>query len=138
MLSTIPRPPGPTDAIVDADGVANHLGHSGVLVDARGPERYRGEIEPIDPRPGHIPGAINLPYASLLDGERLRDDAFEIVETAGLNDHAIVYCGSGVSACLDILVTEAAGLGRPRLYVGSWSGWSSDPNRPSETTVPNS
>ncbi len=106
-----------------------------VIVDVRAAERYRGEREAIDPRAGHIPGAINIPVASKL-GRDLRVPSPEAlathyrnhgVESAGTT---IVSCGSGVTACHDLLAMEYAGLGLGRLYPGSWSEWSSDPSRP--------
>ena len=121
-----PRP-WPAGAVVDADGVHAFAVAGGVLVDSRAPARYRGEIEPIDSAAGHVPGAINLPFADnladgfFLDAAVLKDR----FETVGVDDTAVFYCGSGVTACHNILAAEAAGIGRPRLYVGSWSGWSS-------------
>jgi thiosulfate/3-mercaptopyruvate sulfurtransferase len=128
----VPWPPG---AIADADTVAAHVGAGGTVVDARAPERYRGDVEPVDPRAGHIPGARSLPAAgNLVDGRLLPTDALRRrIEAAGVDDAAIVYCGSGVTACHDVLAAEHAGLGRPRLFVGSWSAWSSDPERPVAT-----
>ena len=111
--------------VVDYDAVA--AGTAGMLIDARAPARYRGEIEPIDPIAGHIPGAIHLPYALNLD-----DGSFASAEAlaaryraAGLDNasDAVVYCGSGVTACHDILAMEVAGLGWATLYPGSWSDW---------------
>jgi thiosulfate/3-mercaptopyruvate sulfurtransferase len=100
---------------IDADELLARLGEPGlVVVDARSPERYRGEVEPIDPVAGHIPGAVNWPMAEsgsvpprLLEAEEL-----------------VVYCGSGVSACADLLALARAGRPDARLYVGSWSDWS--------------
>jgi len=108
---------------------------SGVLVDARGGERYRGEQEPIDPKAGHIPGAINLPYGenvapdgSFLPPDRLRQ-RFE--RSVGADPaQSIHYCGSGVTACHNLLAMAVAGLPLGRLFVGSWSLWSKDPARP--------
>lgn len=135
--------PWPADRFVGADVVVAHIADGGVVVDSRAPERFRGEVEPIDAKAGHVPGAINLPFAGNLDGPpddllgrgRLRPDA-EVRERfveAGVDGDAIVYCGSGVSACQNLLAIEHAGLGVARLYVGSWSGWSSDPDRPVAT-----
>ncbi|MEZ5229500.1 MAG: sulfurtransferase [Acidimicrobiales bacterium] len=125
----------PDGVMVDADEVAAHIANGGVVVDSRAGERFRGEVEPIDPKAGHVPGALNLPFAANLDGPldggRFRPPgelAARFTE-AGVDDQAIIYCGSGVSACNNILAAELAGVGRPRLYVGSWSGWSSDPDR---------
>jgi thiosulfate/3-mercaptopyruvate sulfurtransferase len=108
------------------------------LVDARAPERYRGETEPIDPRPGHIPGAVNLPYCDNLtpDGRFLDPHQLRArFASAGIDEDAevVAYCGSGVSACHDLLAMEAAGLGPGRLYPGSWSEWSADRGRPAAT-----
>jgi len=85
-----------------------------VLLDARAPERYRGENEPIDPVAGHIPGARNLPYTDV----SVPDDL------VGTEDEVVVYCGSGVTACVGILALERAGVSA-KLYPGSWSEWSS-------------
>lgn len=110
-----------------------------LLVDSRGPARYRGETEPIDARPGHIPGAVNLPFESQLDENgRIRPaDEIKAQLRAVLGktapESAVFYCGSGVSACLNLLAMAHVGLGNGRLYVGSWSEWSSDPERPVAT-----
>jgi thiosulfate/3-mercaptopyruvate sulfurtransferase len=127
--------PWPSNATVDADEVASHLASGGVVVDSRASERYRGEVEPIDTKAGHVPGAANLPFAdNLVDGRfRPPDELARRLGAVGLTAEGIVYCGSGVSACHNILAAELAGIGRPRLYVGSWSGWSSDPAREVET-----
>ena len=109
------------------------------LVDARAPERYRGEIEPIDRAGGHIPGAVNHFFKRNLakDGTflvpeplraRLRQATDDVAP-----DHIVCYCGSGVTACQNLLALEHAGLGGAKLYPGSWSEWSSDPARPIET-----
>ncbi len=128
-----PRP-GPT---FDAAAVADGLGkHSLLLLDARGRERFRGDAEPLDRVPGHIPGAVNRPYTDNLgpDGTfkpaaRLRDEFRTIVgeRPAGT---IVSYCGSGVTACHNLLAMEHAGLGRAGLYPGSWSEWCADPARP--------
>jgi len=108
-----PRPRA--DDVISAEELEAELGGDLVVVDARAPERYRGEHEPIDPVAGHIPGARNLPYAN---AESVPDD---LVST---EDEIVVYCGSGITACVDILALERAGVGA-RLYPGSWSEWSS-------------
>ena len=127
-----PARPWPDDAIVDADAVTAHIRNGGVVADARAPERFRGETEPVDPRAGHVPGAISVPFDANLgpDGRfRPPEELAARFTASGVDGDAILYCGSGVSACHNVLAAEAAGLGRPRLYVGSWSQWSSDPDR---------
>jgi thiosulfate/3-mercaptopyruvate sulfurtransferase len=105
-----------------------------VLVDVRAPERYRGETEPIDKRVGHIPGALNLPFAGNLGPEgRFRPPAELRARYHTLGKDLIFSCGSGVTACHGALAVELAGLGPARLYVGSWSDWSDDPARPIAT-----
>lgn len=106
------------------------LGTEHVVIDVREAARYRGETEPIDLIAGHIPGAINLPYASNLDENGLFIKP-EIIgqkyvdELKGVNAaNAIIHCGSGVTACHTILAMNYAGLPMPKLYVGSWSEWS--------------
>ena len=100
-----------------------------VLVDARVGERYRGEHEPIDPKKGHIPGAVSAPWIDNLDADarfkspdqlRRRYEALGVDGSAG----AVVYCGSGVNACHDLLALELAGISDVKLYEGSWSDWS--------------
>ena len=109
-----------------------------MLLDARAPARFRGEHEPIDPVAGHIPGAVNVPSTELLrlEGGGLLDaaDLRARFVAAGVRDGAEVgaYCGSGVTAALEILALEVAGL-RGALYVGSWSEWIRDPARPVAT-----
>lgn len=106
------------------------------LFDARSPDRYRGENETIDPAAGHIPGAINAPYAMNLDADgrflspgELRE-RYEALLGDASPQEAIFYCGSGVSAVHNLIAMEIAGLGMGRLYVGSWSEWIADPRRP--------
>jgi thiosulfate/3-mercaptopyruvate sulfurtransferase len=128
--------PWPADAVADADDVAAHIEAGGVVVDSRDPARYAGEVEPIDAVAGHVPGAINLVYTDNLDAESRFRPAGELAErfaAVARDDDPIVYCGSGVTACHNVLVMEHLGLGRPRLYVGSWSAWSADPARPVAT-----
>ncbi len=106
------------------------------LVDARDERRYRGEWEPIDAAAGHIPGARNRPYAQNLTEAGTFRDAAELAgawhAALGSSDpaEAICYCGSGVSACHNLLAMEHAGLPGARLFIPSWSGWSADPTRP--------
>jgi thiosulfate/3-mercaptopyruvate sulfurtransferase len=108
----------------------------GRLMDARGASRYRGEEEPIDPVAGHVPGAINLPFTENLAADgRFKEPAvlarrFEQA-LAGLSPtRAISMCGSGVTACHNLLAMEMAGLSGARLYAGSWSEWIRDASRP--------
>lgn len=114
-----------------------------VVLDARAPERYRGEVEPIDARAGHIPGAVNMPFADNLDGNGrfLSADALRArFLDAGVSDdvETVVYCGSGVTACHDLLAMERAGFGLTRLYPGSWSEYanSSHPAATGDDTGP--
>jgi thiosulfate/3-mercaptopyruvate sulfurtransferase len=99
-----------------------------LLLDARAPERYRGETEPIDAVAGHIPGAYNLPAGELAPGGRFLapDELRARFEAAGASSAAELgaYCGSGVAACVIVLASELAGIGQARLYPGSWSEWS--------------
>ena len=103
-------------------------GSSPILLDARVPERYRGEVEPIDRVAGHIPGARNLPFMELApDGRFLPPDELRArFEQVGVHsgDDAVAYCGSGLTACVVALAAEVAGIGATRLYPGSWSEWS--------------
>lgn len=105
-----------------------------VLLDARAGERYRGELEPVDARPGHIPGAKSAPWAgNLREGRFLEHAALRErfaalgVETDG---YVVAYCGSGVTACHDLLALRLAGLGFGALYEGSWSDWARQPELP--------
>lgn len=140
--------PGPGDVVVspgampvlDADGAAA-LAASGVLLDARAGERYRGEVEPVDPRAGHVPGAVSAPTTGNLapDGTFLDDAAlrsrFAGLGVAGATAEADdrpavgVYCGSGVTAAHEVAALATVGIDAA-LYVGSWSQWSHDPARP--------
>lgn len=124
--------------VVDVGGAAA-LARDGVLLDARTPERYRGEVEPVDPRGGHLPGARNAPAAHHIgpDGRWLPPAALaERFTKLGVRAGEPVgaYCGSGVTACSVVLALELAGLTTPaapaRLYPGSWSQWCTDPARP--------
>jgi thiosulfate/3-mercaptopyruvate sulfurtransferase len=120
-------------AVLDADGAAA-LARQGLLLDARAAERYRGDVEPVDPRSGHIPGAISAPTtenlaadARFLDAARLRERFERLGAERG---RAIgVYCGSGVSATHQIAALAVAGFDAA-LFPGSWSAWSADPARP--------
>ena len=111
--------------IVDHEEVRNLRGVA--LLDARAGERYRGEIEPVDPKAGHIPGALSAPYADNLgpDGKfKSPDELRRHYAELGAENGAVVYCGSGVNACHHMLGMEIAGIGGGRLYAGSWSDWS--------------
>jgi thiosulfate/3-mercaptopyruvate sulfurtransferase len=111
---------------------------SRLVLDARAAERYRGETEPIDPRAGHVPGARSAPWT-----DNVTDDAAPVLKPAGelraryealgaKREAPVVYCGSGVNACHDLLALHVAGLSGV-LYAGSWSEWSSDPSLPAAT-----
>ena len=123
--------------LASTQNVLNQLGRpSQNLIDARAPARFRGEVEPLDPVAGHIPGALNRAFASNMgaDGKFKPADTlraeFEIL-LAGRDPATVVHhCGSGVSAVPNILAMEIAGLGRTALYAGSWSEWCSDAVRP--------
>lgn len=125
------------DEVVDAERVRDRAPET-ILIDARAPERYRGETEPVDPRAGHIRGALSAPWDSNLspDGrmrspEELRRRFAELGIAEG--QQVIAYCGSGVSASHDLLALEVAGLPGGRLYEGSWSDWSRRDDLPAAT-----
>ncbi len=130
--------PGPERArLVSAHTVAEQLGRPAqTLIDARAPARFRGEVEPLDPVAGHIPGALNRPFSQNLDADGKFKPAAQLKAEfeallAGRDPGAVVHhCGSGVSAVPNLLAMEIAGLGRAGLYAGSWSDWCSDPDRP--------
>ena len=144
LLSTDAVPPGSAPpyperaALVDthdAAALAASLG-SVRLVDARAPERFRGEVEPLDAQAGHIPGALNRFFKENLSAsgrfkppEQLRREFAAVVGAQG-NERVVHSCGSGVTACHNLLAMEYAGLTGSKLYPGSWSEWSSDPTRP--------
>ncbi|CAN5671995.1 sulfurtransferase [soil metagenome] len=121
--------------LLDADQVATHLAAGGLLLDARAGERFRGEVEPIDRIAGHVPGAVNRPYAeNLAEGrfkprEALAAD-FSTLLAGRAPDAVVAMCGSGVTACHHLLAMEHAGLPGAKLYMGSWSGWIEDRSRP--------
>ncbi|MGQ7247005.1 sulfurtransferase [Halomonas sp. V046] len=102
-------------------------------VDARASERFRGDSEPLDPRAGHIPGAVNRPCSENLDEQGLFKSSQQLAAELPHAEAVIAYCGSGVTACHDLLAYQLAGRALPRLYVGSWSEWSADPQRPAAT-----
>lgn len=123
--------------VLDAAGAAD-LARRGVLLDARSPERYRGEVEPVDPVAGHIPGALSAPTLGnvgadgrFLPPERLRERFAEFGAT-GTAPAVGAYCGSGVTAAHEVLALTLAGI-PAALYVGSWSNWVADPANPIAT-----
>ena len=145
LESGIPAGPPPGDVtlsaggmpVTDADGAAE-LTSSGLLLDARAAERYRGEVEPVDPRAGHIPGAVSAPTGENLAADGTFLPAAELRERftekfaekgAGEARRVGVYCGSGVTAAHQIAALEIAGIDAV-LFPGSWSAWSADPDRP--------
>ena len=125
------------DWVVTADDVLANIKTNGfVVVDARGPDRFRGENETIDPVGGHIPGARNRFFRDNLDSDGLFRPAAELRREflallAGVSpENSVMQCGSGVSACHNLIAMEIAGLHGAKLYAGSWSEWCSDPARP--------
>lgn len=117
------------DKVVDIEYVKKHKdADKFVLVDSREPGRYRGETEPIDPVAGHIPGAVNFPWQEVTNNEGMVRPALEQKgrwEKAINADEIVVYCGSGVTACVNLLSLEMAGVKNAKLYAGSWSDWCS-------------
>ena len=134
-----PAPPYPAtfdeSRLLDAAQVQAHLDAGGVLVDARAAERFRGDVEPIDRVAGHVPGAINRPYAlTMRDGrfrpaQELANEFADVLKGRDPRD-VVAMCGSGVTACHLLLALEHVGLEGARLFTGSWSGWIDDPSRP--------
>jgi thiosulfate/3-mercaptopyruvate sulfurtransferase len=123
-------------AVLEADDVLDFAAKH-TLIDARAPERFRGEVEPIDPVAGHIPGAVNLPTTrnlrddgTFLGAGELRAAYREVLRDE--DDEVAAYCGSGVTAAHDVLALAVAGVDAA-LYPGSWSEWVADPSRPVET-----
>lgn len=136
--TTLPRPAQPCKEmwVTTEELKAELTMGKTLLIDARDNRRFRGEIEPIDAVAGHIPGAVNIPYlgnmkeaGGLLDVSQLRS---RFANVLGLLDSSSVVhtCGSGVTACHNVLAMEVAGLPGSRLYAGSWSEWIRDPNNP--------
>lgn len=140
-VAALPAYPGrfDPDQIASVDEVAARLKHApGWLLDARAGERFRGEAEPLDPAAGHVPGAVNRPFALNVQDGRLRPAAelhAALRPLIGNHDPAqvVLMCGSGVTACHLLLAMEVAGLNGARIYPDSWSGWVSDPSRPVAT-----
>jgi thiosulfate/3-mercaptopyruvate sulfurtransferase len=129
------------DSIVNMDEVeVARLNENNVVIDVRSKERYDGKVEPIDPIAGHIFGAINIPLSENLDGSGCFLPSSELalkyqkyIEDKPI-DNIIVHCGSGVTACHTLLAIKSAGLGLPKLYVGSWSEWCRN-NKPIGTNI---
>jgi len=131
--------PWPADRLISADEIAQRIDAGGVVIDARNSSRYAGKQNRIDPRFGHVPGAINLPWEDNIDDltglvlsvEELGHRYIEVVEGSASTRPA-AYCGSGVTACHDVLMLDMLGI-EADLYVGSWSEWGADESRPIET-----
>jgi thiosulfate/3-mercaptopyruvate sulfurtransferase len=127
------------ESVVATEAIAAFQEGGGLLVDARGATRYRGEQEPIDPVAGHVPGAVNRPFAANVTAAgRFRPPAELARELAELLDgrspsQVAAMCGSGVTACHLLLAMAVAGLPSGKLYAGSWSEWIRDPSRPVHT-----
>ena len=128
------------DKLVDVAFMEENLGNSDyIYFDSRAAERYRGEVEPIDPVAGHIPGAISAPFTDNLNAEGLFKSKEELaVRFLDLlkgrpKGRAVFYCGSGVTACHNLLAMEHIGLTSPQLYPGSWSEWIINTDRPVAT-----
>jgi thiosulfate/3-mercaptopyruvate sulfurtransferase len=126
------------DRLLDAGQVQAHLARGGLLVDVRAAERFRGEAEPIDPVAGHVPGAVNRPLAENLEDGRFKPAARLAEEMRALlgahaPDDVVAMCGSGVTACHQLLAMAHAGLRGAKLFTGSWSGWVEDRARPVAT-----
>lgn len=127
------------DWTVSVSNLEDSLGAGNVVFDARAAPRYRGDHEPIDPVAGHIPGAENLPFSECLadDGRLLPPPELRTVFANAMRgrdaDQVIAMCGSGVTACHLLLAMNRAGIGDGRLYVGSWSEWIRNPERPIAT-----
>jgi thiosulfate/3-mercaptopyruvate sulfurtransferase len=148
-VSTLPAAPAAGDIVVRPGAMpilgataAAALARTGTLLDARAPERYRGEVEPVDPRAGHVPGAMNAPAGEhvgqdgrWLPAARLADRFHELGVRQGAPVGA--YCGSGVTACSVVLALEVSGItsadDAASLYAGSWSHWCADATRPAAT-----
>lgn len=140
----LPRQPGnfvmsaPVGQLRTVDEVQQQLGQGQTIVDARATPRYKGDVEPLDPVAGHIPGALNRPFNLNLQADgtfkpaaQLREEFLALLN--GRDPASVVHqCGSGVSAVPNLLAMEIAGLGRSALYAGSWSEWCADPTRPVE------
>jgi len=138
-VATFTARPWPADGLADSgQAAAVAAADDGRLLDARAADRFTGKVTTLDSRPGHIPGATNAPWSGVLDPAtgRFRNphELFEHFAALGIDEQTdvVASCGSGVSTCANILAMERAGLPAPRLYVASFSGWSADPDRPTE------
>lgn len=127
----------PKVSLVDADSVLRELGRAGqTIVDARATPRFKGEVEPLDPVAGHIPGALNRPFSQNMTPEGFFKPAtvlraeWDALLGAHPAQQVVHHCGSGVSAIPNLLAMEIAGLPGSALFAGSWSEWCSDPTRP--------
>jgi thiosulfate/3-mercaptopyruvate sulfurtransferase len=137
LLSPAELHPAPDDSLwVDSNAVADALRQERVVIDARAEERFSGFIEPLDKVAGHIPGTVNSPFednldmrGNLLPAQELRA-LYESLLRGARPDEVIHMCGSGVTACHNLLAMEIAGMPGGKLYVGSWSEWITDPSRP--------
>lgn len=134
--SFVPRPQQQMIATMDDVRRASSAGQ-GVIVDSRAPERYLGEVEPLDPVAGHIPGTVNMPWQGnvgpnglMLDTDALTQRFASMLDN---NEGVIVHCGSGVTGCLNVLAMERAGVPGVKLYVGGWSDWCSHADNPVAT-----
>jgi thiosulfate/3-mercaptopyruvate sulfurtransferase len=141
VIADIPQPPVATAfSYLDSPSLATLVtvdqldASAQMLIDAREPPRFRGEVEPIDPVAGHIPGAVCAPLSTNLQADGTFKSAEELRQkfsAAGATGKPVVcYCGSGITACHNILAMQIAGLPMPALYAGSWSEWITDPARP--------
>lgn len=147
LTDTIPQKPAatnwqPQESLLQIKTVAevehNIQTSEAVVVDARSQERYAGEPHPLDKVSGHIPGAQNVFFQRNLDGQNLfisQEQLQQLWQPLAQKKPLIHQCGSGVSACVNLLAQKHAGLGDGALYVGSWSEWTSDSNRPISVTV---
>ena len=129
LVERAPRP-WPADRFVSAAQVAE--ARDAAVFDARAADRFAGAPNPLDPRPGHIPGAVSAPWAGNLraDGRFLDPSQLRTRFAAAAGRPVIAYCGSGVTACHDLLALQLAGFDDAALFAGSWSQWSADPARP--------
>lgn len=129
--------PWPANRVITKADLAASLGGAMTILDARAPDRY-AEGGPVDPRPGHIPGARNAPAGANLEDGHFRDGealAEHYAELGADGDDVVAYCGSGVTACADLLGRRLAGLPDAKLFVGSWSQWGADEELPNEVGV---